>query len=681
MYRFVITLLLLVPLSVSCNLDDENTSLLPQEPEPDLGMVEECEADELLCDEQCVAADTSENCGDCGVVCGAEEACVAGTCELQCADGEVICEGACVNPQTSAQYCGATDDCQAENAGITCDAGDSCVAGMCQCTTEDPGFAISTASGVATEGGDPVTYTLVLTEEPCHPVTVEITTDDQVEASADSLTFSVDTWDQVQTVSVAAVLDAAREMDHTSTVTHAVVSEDPAYDGLALDSVVVDIANTAPVRQVVVAADGSEPDGHSFTPVVSDDGRYVVFLSQATNLTADTISDSTLRQVYWRDLETGETRLISKGANGPGDGDSSFPQLSEDGQVVAFTSTSTNLTTATADSGSNEVFVYTAADDTLSQISDTCDTCASRSFSANISLSADGERVAFTTRRQLLPQDESNELSVYTYDRSSQTLTLASLNENDEYPVFYWGNNVFTPRLSANGTYVGFSSAGRNFVPSPDITEQNFHAYFKNLDTKAVRRVSSVDDMQNPCDGAYRATGSQSPFVSDDGTLALFQTLCPMDESSLSYANTQVYVWDDNAGQNTRITRGSDGLPDGPTVTFGYSSDGSYGLLASLATNLLVEEGPTLTEAIWTLYVYEESTGNLRAVNFGADYRWSNFGLAYRNGDAKDSDSPSFAASMSKDGQHVVFATVDDMLSPESATPMTYANIYVVTLF
>ncbi len=673
--------ILWVVFTAGCNLGDDEPSLsTPSEPDTGFNNVMECGEDELFCDEECVDITSTEHCGGCGNVCGMGEACVDGICQLDCAEGELVCDGACVDPSTDVDFCGATADCQGANAGTACIDDEVCMAGMCACITNNPGVSVSQASGVADEGGEAVTYTVVLTEEPCSPVNFDITTDAQVTVTTTSLTFSPENWDQTQTVEVFAVLDAAREMEHSSTIEHTVSSDDPAYDGFEVDSVAVDIANRVPVRKVVVAADGSDPDGHSYTPDVSDDGRYVAFLSKATNLTTDTITDPTINQVFWRDLETGETRLVSAGMNGPGDGNSTQPRISSDGQTVAFASASTNLTMAAADSGSNEIFVYSVADDMLTQITDTCSTCSNRSLSPNHSMSADGDLIAFTTRRQLVAEDASVETSVYTYRRSTQELELVSLNANDEYPTRLWGNNIFTPVFSANARYVGWTSAGGNLV-SPDPTVDNFHAYFKDLDTGTVRRVSVVDDMQTPCTGQRRSTASGTPWVANDGATALFSTECPMDGSASSYASAQIYVWNDAMQTNTRITRGSDGLPDGVSVDWGFSEDGQYALIASRATNLIVDEGPDNASAVWQLYVYDASTDDMTAVNFGREYRWSNFGLAYRADAEADSDSPSWAASMSRNGQHVVYATVDPMLGPESATPMTYANIYLVTLF
>jgi hypothetical protein len=57
-----------------------------------------------------------------------EYVCQSGVCV--CAPGTISCASGCVDPMTSAQYCGARGDCQGANAGMSCGLG-ACTAGHC----------------------------------------------------------------------------------------------------------------------------------------------------------------------------------------------------------------------------------------------------------------------------------------------------------------------------------------------------------------------------------------------------------------------------------------------------------------------------------------------------------------------------------------------------------------------
>ena len=79
----------------------------------------------------------------------------------------------------------------------------------------------------------------------------------------------------------------------------------------------------------------------SSDPAISADGRFVTFVSQSTNLVAGVIG----QQVYLRDRQTGQTTLISKSSSGvtSNGGVNSSPAISSDGRYIAFVSVATNL--------------------------------------------------------------------------------------------------------------------------------------------------------------------------------------------------------------------------------------------------------------------------------------------------------------------------------------------------
>jgi Tol biopolymer transport system component len=86
-------------------------------------------------------------------------------------------------------------------------------------------------------------------------------------------------------------------------------------------------------------------NGNSSTPSISGDGRFVAFMSLASNLVASMSG----QQIYLHDRNTGvngTNSLVSHDNNGSpvqGNGASSVPSISSNGQVIAFTSLATNL--------------------------------------------------------------------------------------------------------------------------------------------------------------------------------------------------------------------------------------------------------------------------------------------------------------------------------------------------
>jgi Tol biopolymer transport system component len=87
---------------------------------------------------------------------------------------------------------------------------------------------------------------------------------------------------------------------------------------------------------------GQDTDAASYDPAISGDGRYVVFVSEASNLTRD--SGKGVAQVYSRDIVNGVTELVSRNPRGRrANGPSVHPAVSHDGSAVAFQSLASDL--------------------------------------------------------------------------------------------------------------------------------------------------------------------------------------------------------------------------------------------------------------------------------------------------------------------------------------------------
>jgi len=86
-----------------------------------------------------------------------------------------------------------------------------------------------------TEGSSTDSLTLVLTRPPTADVTVNIATDDRISTSSPEGTFTPDNWNRTQRVIVTAVDDGDVEGIHSGTISFDVSSDDPDYDGTAID--------------------------------------------------------------------------------------------------------------------------------------------------------------------------------------------------------------------------------------------------------------------------------------------------------------------------------------------------------------------------------------------------------------------------------------------------------------
>lgn len=99
---------------------------------------------------------------------------------------------------------------------------------------------------------------------------------------------------------------------------------------------------TEEVSRVSVSSDGTQSNGFSIYASISADGRYVAFHSRATNLVDDDTSNYT--DVFVHDRQTGQTSRVSVASDSAeSDGFSWDPSISANGRYVAFVSDATDL--------------------------------------------------------------------------------------------------------------------------------------------------------------------------------------------------------------------------------------------------------------------------------------------------------------------------------------------------
>lgn len=137
--------------------------------------------------------------------------------------------------------------------------------------------------------------------------------------------------------------------------------------------------------------------GGARMPSVSADGRLIAFVAQ-DQLTA--IATGRLPNVYLRDSGAGTTQLVSisvQGTFGAGTGASS-PDVSADGRRVAFVSNATNLGRLIETHGADQIWVRDLTAKSTLLVSQTRERAAANHFSSTPRLSPDGATVAFSTR-------------------------------------------------------------------------------------------------------------------------------------------------------------------------------------------------------------------------------------------------------------------------------------------
>ncbi|MFT4188321.1 MAG: S-layer homology domain-containing protein, partial [Aeromicrobium sp.] len=187
---------------------------------------------------------------------------------------------------------------------------------------------------------------------------------------------------------------------------------------------------------------------------MSADGRYVAFPSGASDLVAGDTNGSW--DVFVRDMQTGVTRLVSATpSGGSGNEESGYgaTSVSADGRYVAFDSSASDLVTGDTN-GSGNVFVRDMQTGQTSLVSATSSGGGGNDNSWDPSVSADGRYVAFdSSASDLVAGDTNGARDVFVRDMQSGVTRLVSAAPS------CWGGSSSSSRqtsVSADGRYVAF---------------------------------------------------------------------------------------------------------------------------------------------------------------------------------------------------------------------------------
>jgi Tol biopolymer transport system component len=206
-----------------------------------------------------------------------------------------------------------------------------------------------------------------------------------------------------------------------------------------------------------------EGNGDSFShPAISSDGRYSVFESQATNLVGHDLGGH--EDVFIRDRVGGRTRRVSFNSRGkPGNGDSSYPSISASGRYVAFLSDATNLVKGDTN-GVTDVFVRDRKSGRTVRVSVSSRGKQANGLSSYTpSISADGSRIAFYSEATNLVAHDSNGVGdVFLRDLEARKTFRVSVKTNGGQA----NGPSSEPDISPNGAFVAFTSEANNLAPS-----------------------------------------------------------------------------------------------------------------------------------------------------------------------------------------------------------------------
>jgi hypothetical protein len=272
------------------------------------------------------------------------------------------------------------------------------------------------------------------------------------------------------------------------------------------------------VARVSVSSNGDQANGASVHPQISASGRYVVFDSTASNLVAG--DGNGAPDVFRHDRVTGETLRISEPFTSTGIGGGTVPTISDDGNLVAFSSGAFDLVPNDVN-GASDVFVRDVATGTTVRVSVSTTGGDGDLASGDAMLSGDGRHVAFSSAAtNLIAGDTNNLPDVFLRDLGAGTTVRASVSTTDGEANALSNS----PSLSSDGRFVSFVSQASNLV-SP--TGSGAHVYVRDTRAPTTTRPTAASTIWGRLsgDGRYLAEHSSSGVVLVDRFAAVSASL------------------------------------------------------------------------------------------------------------------------------------------------------------
>jgi Tol biopolymer transport system component len=289
-------------------------------------------------------------------------------------------------------------------------------------------------------------------------------------------------------------------------------------------------------------------------PRLSGDGRFLVFETAIA-------SPGSFRSAIVRcDRWTATSKVVTTGPGGvPANGSSRDPDISDDGQVVVFASSATNLVAGTDANGSQEdVYLFDVRSGTVGRVSvDASGNQSPAGASLSPRVSGDGLMVAFASSAPLTVAAAGSASAparptrqVYVRDLVNRTTTRVS---GDGQSASADGDN-WGPAISRDGRFVAFVSDATS--PGSGPRHRPPDVFLRD------RRTGTLTVVSRGMDGEGASGTSGVPAISGDGRFVAFQSdasnlvcgkRCPPGDEDINLV-TDVFVFDRERATTLRVS-------------------------------------------------------------------------------------------------------------------------------
>lgn len=343
-------------------------------------------------------------------------------------------------------------------------------------------------------------------------------------------------------------------------------------------------------------------------PSISGSGRYVAYVSGASNLVSPSINNGgfVYNHVYRYDRQTGTTQVVDKDASGNFEyfyRSATKPSISADGNYVAFQYASTgtgNLITSPAlSTGTSYIFLKNMTTGAVTLISAGTGNTAPNANSTTPFIDCSGSKIAYNSTASNIVSGGSSGTGgdVYLYNVLNGSNTNLTLSANGASAA---------NSMSCSGQYIGIASSASNLggATTSNGVGNTFRYSIVDNEFKLLSQSSS---------GTQSSVSTSQPTISDDGKYGIFQCAGNCGLVSGTIGSSHIYLRSIEAGttQMIDVASGTPANADSQNPTM--SGDGRYVAYTSLAQNLISGYYFYYNGNYWNLY-YVSQTGS------GADY-------------------------------------------------------------
>jgi Tol biopolymer transport system component len=389
-------------------------------------------------------------------------------------------------------------------------------------------------------------------------------------------------------------------------------------------------------------------DGFSFNPVLSDDGSFLAFESNASNLVAGQTQSARRFEIFLWNRSTGETKVLSHNASSATtatNGSSFGHVMSADASYIAFYSSGSDLVSGEVDANQTyDTFLYERATGAITLVShqqgSTITAGAMQSVYPDIS--ADGRYVVFqSTSPDLVANDLNNAEDVFVWDRTTNTNTLISRSASSAVSASANAKS-FGAKISADGKTISFTSKASDLLPGQTASGQG-DVFFLDQTTSTLHLISHLP-------GSTTNGGNDEsflPLISTNGAFIAFDTLASNVVPNDNNGSGDVLIYDRASDTNTAASLHAANLPsisaNGHSGSMRASADGRFVVFTSEATNLVPNQSDVNNGT--DIFVRDRQTNTTKLVSHASGSPATTANAA--------SDSPA----ISTDGQWITYVS------------------------